>query len=393
MAAPMLKGRFEGRLDGVFVLEGEPEPTPAPIPEPEPIEDDEPMPGDDEIVAPSYFDVGERRAFLAQTDHPGLTALMAPRKISLSTTADQLESPIVGPISIPKFYLDWRTQERNPDWSKAMRPLLQFHEAVNDIARQYVISGDPAYALLLTEYLDRWAAADSLTEVGNQQGFVELIWIALTVILACSTVRNDPRLDEIMRNLVDTWVNRVVSTVVAEVDQKRPTSAGDNNGTYYVAAGALMVSAMTGSARLRDWAIATYRQMLSDMRANGSLPRETSRRAAALRYTNFAIKALVVMAEIGEQMGVDLYDMEVDGKSLHTAADFALAASINPDLMKRWYDGEQNSHPYRLSWAEPYYRRFPKPEMARFVGKGTLPSGMLTIAPLLTLYFYVPERA
>ena len=51
----------------------------------------------------------------------------------------------------------------------------------------------------------------------------------------------------------------------------------------------------------------------------------------------------------------------------------------------------RDRHPTRLSWAEPYYRRFPKPEMVRFVGGGELPSGVLTIAPLLTLYFYVPE--
>ncbi len=337
-----------------------------------------------------YFDVPVRQDLLRQTSDPVLTALMAPRKISLSTTADQLESPIVGQITIPEFYKDYRTQERNPDWSRAMGPLLRFHEAVNDIGRLYVISGDPAYALLLTEYLDRWAAADSLTEAGNKQGFVEIIWAMLDMALAYSTVRNDPGLDATMRDRVDAWVNRVAHRNIEQGAQYH-ASTGDNNGNYDRAAGALLVSAMTGDAELEDWAVATYRRALTDMRTNGSLPRETDRRAGALKYTNFAQKALVLVAEIGDQMGLGLYDMEVDGKSIHTAADFALAASINPDLMKRWYDGEQDRHPTRLSWAEPYYRRFPKPEMARFVGGGELPSGVLVIAPLFTLYFYVPE--
>ena len=83
--------------------------------------EDEPEPAPS--LTPSYFDVSARRVFLTETNDQILTALTAPRKISLSTSVDQLGAPIEGAFSVPPFYLNVSTGERNPDWGPAMRPL------------------------------------------------------------------------------------------------------------------------------------------------------------------------------------------------------------------------------------------------------------------------------
>ncbi len=94
------------------------------------------------------------------------------------------------------------------------------------------------------------------------------------------------------------------------------------------------------------------------------------------------------MTENRPRQGIDLYSLSADGRSLHTAVDFSISAIKDPSLIEKYTSETQNfSVANGLGWAEPYYQRFPKPELVEFIGHATLRSGALRIAPLLTLYF------
>ncbi len=310
-----------------------------------------------------YFDVPVRQDLLRQTSDPVLAALMAPRKISTSTTAGSLQAPVVGPLSIPKFYLDVSANIRNPDWSPAMKPVFQFHEAVNDIARLYVISGDPAYAQLLVEFLDGWAGADSLTEHGNKQGWYSITWATVDAGLTYSVVRNDPSLDPAAKGRVEAWLHEVAANNIAQPGAlDYPNSDGRNNLSYWRGLEATVVGKVTEDLQMFDWGIDTFKRALTDMNADGSFPGEMARGEGALRYQHFAIEPLVLIAEVAARQGIDLYSLSADGRSLHTAVDFAISAINDPTLIEKYTSETQNfSAPNGLGWAEPYYQRFPKP--------------------------------
>ncbi len=339
----------------------------------------------------SYFDVSARREFLQQTESPVLRALMAPRGISLSTSADQLVAPIEGVYSVPRHYVKGTsTGEINPEYVAAVKPLWQFREAVNDIARLYVISGDPAYAQLLVEFLDGWAGADSLTEHGNKQGWYSITWATVDAGLSYSIVRDEPSLDPAAKGRVEAWLHQVADNNIAEPGAlDYPNSDGRNNISYWRGLEATVVGKVTEDLQMFDWGIDTFKRALDDMNADGSFPGEMARGEGALRYQHFATKPLVLIAEVAARQGYDLYSLEVGGRSLHTAAAFSVAAIKDRSLIRRYTREPQRFTSKRgLSWAEVYYRRFPRPELEEFIGKGTLASGAMRRAPLLTLYFY-----
>lgn len=343
----------------------------------------------------SYFDVSARREFLRQTESPVLRALMAPRSISECEIGNMVQ-PVRGQLRLPPYYRNSRKDERNPKWRVAAKPFFRLHETVGDIARLYVISGDPAYARCLVAFLDRWARVDALTDVGyslkkNRQAWYTVTWAAVDAGLAYSIVRGEASLDPAAKKRVEDWLHRVVSNNIRHPGA--PGVGGDccNNISYWRGLLATVVGVVTNDSRMFDWGISTFRQALKDMNVDGSFPGEMGRRKAALRYQQFATLPLVLIAEVAARQGYDLYSLEVGGRSLHTAAAFSAAAVKDRSLIKK-YTNEKQRYPSGrgLSWAEAYYRRFPKPELAEFVGKANHKSD-LAFGGALPLYFYTPE--
>jgi poly(beta-D-mannuronate) lyase len=129
---------------------------------------------------------------------------------------------------------------------------------------------------------------------------------------------------------------------------------------------------------------AAFEEALSDMRADGSLPLETERGARALWYQRHAIASLITVAEIAAAQGYDLYALEEDGRSLHTAVRFLLDAIDNPALVEPYaaadykpgtaQDPEDQDLSFLaarghgrhyMAWAEFYMARFPDREESR----------------------------
>src|SRR6185369_12026969 len=114
-------------------------------------------------------------------------------------------------------------------------------------------------------------------------------------------------------------------------------------------------------------AIKTYRRALSSIDKDGSLPLEMARGERAIHYQNFAILPLVYIAEIANHQGENLYAVTVDGRSLHAAVGFLLAAIHNPRLVEIYTDKPQDlsfvDQRGELNWMEPYNARFSDPRI------------------------------
>lgn len=335
--------------------------------------------------AVSYFDVDARRIFLAQTSDPALVALMADRTTPWAPPAPQT-------INIPPFFLADGT--RNPDWSGAMDPLLKFHDAVNNLARMYVITGDLVHAEALLGILDAWAVAGSMAETENKQAWYQVTWAITDAGLTYSLVR-DALPQSAAKTRAEAWLNNTTQTVI---DKPGSVAAGgfggdaDNNISYWRGLAAASVGVVSDDAEMYAWGTAKVLRALTDMNADGSLPHEMVRGKRALHYQHFAMKALILIAQVAAQRGDDLYALDVGGRSLHTAVEFTLRATDDPSLVEVHAGVPQEfSAANGLSWAEVYYRSFPRPDMVQYLGLETLPAGRLAIVPLSTLYFYMPE--
>jgi poly(beta-D-mannuronate) lyase len=113
-----------------------------------------------------------------------------------------------------------------------------------------------------------------------------------------------------------------------------------------------------------DWAIAAAKRGLDDVSDQGLLPREAARGARALAYHNFALEALVVVAEVAAANGEDLYGYR--DEALRRLADFVIRNAGDPveaaevaGVPQSWTGPTSG----RFVWAEPYYRRFQDPRL------------------------------
>jgi poly(beta-D-mannuronate) lyase len=145
--------------------------------------------------------------------------------------------------------------------------------------------------------------------------------------------------------------------------------------------------ALTGDDRAFQEGIDAYRRALADMRPDGSLPLETRRGARALWYQRHALASLVTIAEMAAVQGQDLYGLEVDGRTIHTAVRFLLDAVDDPRRVWRYAAANERPGPegdprrqdlgflarrghgrHYMAWAEMYLARFPdRPESRRLL--------------------------
>jgi len=147
-----------------------------------------------------------------------------------------------------------------------------------------------------------------------------------------------------------------------------------------------------------------YLRALGQLRGDGSLPLETERGSRALWYQRHALATLTTMAEIAQTQGHDLYNRQVNGKTIHLAVRYLLRALDDPTLVHGYaaanYAPGSNRNfksqdtgflqfgghgRHYMAWTEAYRRRFPNNANTRQIG--VLMSGIReTNKPLIDEY-------
>lgn len=243
---------------------------------------------------------------------------------------------------------------------------------------------DPKARAALLGLLNRWARGRALTKFdrSNESNFYAVERSLLPTLVAWGLVRDSPDVTAADAKRIASWLGHLVlvrdrDTPITEIDDTRP-----NNHTYLTASVDMAWGAMVGDdSRFRNGIIA-YRLAMGQLRADGSLPRETERGARALWYQRHAIASLVAIAEMAATQGYDLYGVAVDGRDIHLAIRFLIAAVAEPQLVWPYARANVNPGPFLnwraqdlgfmvrrghgrhyMAWVEPYMRRFPdRPE-------------------------------
>ncbi len=305
------------------------------------------------------IDIGARRAVVGRA-LPAPVAAPIPRPIrdllGVSYYTDANHS-VADPLS----------KEKNQE---AFAPLRAFVRQVTNLADGWMESrpAQPAYAVRTLELLAVWARGGALLGATNQQGEYEREWTLGSFALAYLKLRDAPGLDPGARTDVEAWLVKLAAAVQPHYGHVGRSSSANNHACWAGLAVAA-TGAATQSHALFDWGLAQGRIGIAQVRADGFLPLELDRKALALHYHLFALSPLVMLAELGEANGVDLYG-EGDNAILRLAhrviaglgdpSPFAAAAGVAQQLRRPARGAD-------LAWAEPYYARFHDRQVAPFL--------------------------
>ncbi|HEX3818737.1 MAG TPA: alginate lyase family protein, partial [Candidatus Sulfotelmatobacter sp.] len=152
---------------------------------------------------------------------------------------------------------------------------------------------------------------------------------------------------------------------------KRHDSDGYNNHLYW--AGLAVGAAAIADNKPKDFAaaVATYRIGVGSIQPDGSLPLEMDRGQMALHYHLYALGPLIILAELGEVNGFQMY-ADNDG-AIHRLVRLCLAGLEDPAIFeKRTGIAQVVTRPYSgsdIGWAVPYVRRFPNEQLSALIAK------------------------
>ena len=144
------------------------------------------------------------------------------------------------------------------------------------------------------------------------------------------------------RQAIERWLERGVALM--DRDNVDGASHSDTNNSRYSRDAVNMAWGVVigDEARFRA-GVERYRQALRQMRADGSFPQETARGPRALTYQNLAVSILISMAEMASRRGLNLYAESFEGRTIHQAVGFLLAAERDDAALKVYADAPQRS--------------------------------------------------
>jgi poly(beta-D-mannuronate) lyase len=119
-------------------------------------------------------------------------------------------------------------------------------------------------------------------------------------------------------------------------DAEVPRLGGPDNENNHIYWAGLAVAAAAIANNDHDagqWAIYTYRMGLANIQADGTLNAEMNRAQMALHYHLYALAPLIMMAELGEANGIDLYSE--NGGALHRLVKFCVAGLEDPAILQK----------------------------------------------------------
>lgn len=259
-------------------------------------------------------------------------------------------------------------------YDKASQGPVQLGQSVGFAADAYLATGSRAAAACVFSLLAAAANADAwAAEQPAFQNVYDQNWMLSGTAIPYLKVRNSGVAAPGQQAAIEAWFARIAARVRTYFDRGKGRPGTDAHNNHFYWAG-LAVAAQGIACNQRDaflWGVATYYQGVHLIQPDGSLAAEMNRAGRALHYQLYALGALVLLAELGEANGIDMYGMNQG--AIHRLVRFNVDALIDPSILAK-RTGVEQEVPAPLSgleigWAVPWLKRFPDPLLASFVAK------------------------
>ena len=315
-----------------------------------------------------YFDVEARRAYLDGVQSEMMRAEIVNLKMGRSCR-DILDLPLIDHRAVvPGFYED------PINWREIAKPYLAFEEGIHELAAAQLVADDRYHADCVIDVLLKWANAQAFEEFhftkDRRQAWYQIESPLFAAAMALSTIRPfvmDRRED---LEIVESWLSRAAHRHAAIPGSNQGTCC--NNHFYRRALYGAMVGVLLEDNALFQFGVSAIYSALSGAEPDGALPLEMERGFLAAHYQNYALMYLIWIAEIAERQGYDLFDLRIDGKTLHTLVNFNMAILEDLRVLKRHVSTLDQKLTYQqddqyFAWFEMYLAKFPRQDMEEVI--------------------------
>jgi len=242
-----------------------------------------------------------------------------------------------------------RDGERNPEINKITdhRSLDQIESSVETLALAYYFKGDEAYAakaaqLLRAFFLDtatrmnpnlQYAQFIPGVNTGRGIGLIETRGLT-QIVDAIGLLAGAKALTEADRRGLEDWYAKFLQWMLESKNGRDEAAAKNNHGTYYdlqVTSYALFLGKTDLARSILE--TARTKRIALQIEPDGRQLLELAR-TRAWSYSVGNLDGLMLLARLGESVGVDLWDYRTtDGRSIRKALDFLIPFAV---AGKKW---------------------------------------------------------
>jgi poly(beta-D-mannuronate) lyase len=286
--------------------------------------------------------------------------------------------PFAKTLEVGSYYIDSRASVADPQklaaFQKASEAPTHLSQFATLAADAYLEKGSRAAAVCVYSLLDAAAKPDAWAgKMPGFQGVYVQNWLLSAVAIAYLKARESgvgtPQQDATIQKWFKGLATRVEDYFTDAA--KRGATDARNNHIYWAGLAIAAAAIACNSPKDFEAGISAYRSGLDAIQPDGSLTDEMNRGQMALHYHLYALAPLIMLAELGEANGLDLY-AEHQG-AIHRLVNFCLAGLEDPSLLeKRTGVAQVATLPYAgsdIGWAVPYVRRFPNAQLSALLAK------------------------
>lgn len=206
-------------------------------------------------------------------------------------------------------------EDRSAEREKLVQPIRNSIRLLTNIA--YARSDNPqvarARAECVLENVDRWASAQSLTEMRSSDAYLSRDrWVA-EIVLAVQTAAKVANLSDMRRSSYGAWFGKLARDTIEAYALRLGPKSKTNNHRYWAGLSVAAIGFLVDEPEFKNWGKTSFEIGACQVDEKGILPAELARGTRALDYHIYALRPLAAIAKIAAEHGEPLHSKCFDG--------------------------------------------------------------------------------